>query len=446
MHPANLARVCALALTVFVGQPASADNSCVFAFDGDCDDGSPGAFSNLCTPGTDDSDCGIPASSGGGGGLLNPCPFTNDGDCDEPDGLNLCAWGTDVNDCSSPTTNFGNNPNPNPSASPAPNTPRAPAIPSTAQGIQIQTALNYFGFNAGFVDGQIGPGTMAAIRLFQTNLGYPATGTLAPDQLSFLLSAYTWATTQGGAVQTGQVGAPLLLAYRNSLLAPVAPLPVAPAPAVPVAPLVPQVAAPVTPTPAPAFPSLGGGNAATCPTPQNSDGLILNFASSNRQVFLNSDGQSGEFEVGVDFAFATYYMPIGLLTLGFDTGPSGAELPNTRFSNTYVGAPGQAAVPPAPTPGVTWNGTANEVDIDGSTTQYTIEVAVGQPALQAFAGCAYSILPITVRRSVNGSSNTEYFFHLVDFGVTLFFGQADTDGTPILDEPIGVELRGDDGL
>ena len=39
--------------------------------------------------------------------LLDPCPFTGDGDCDEPNGLNLCAWGTDANDCSNPGANYG---------------------------------------------------------------------------------------------------------------------------------------------------------------------------------------------------------------------------------------------------------------------------------------------------------------------------------------------------
>ncbi|WP_156945778.1 hypothetical protein [Roseicyclus elongatus] len=38
---------------------------------------------------------------------LNPCPYTNDGDCDEPNGLGLCAPGTDVADCSNPNSNFG---------------------------------------------------------------------------------------------------------------------------------------------------------------------------------------------------------------------------------------------------------------------------------------------------------------------------------------------------
>ena len=40
--------------------------------------------------------------------LHNPCPYTNDGDCDEPNGLGYCAFGTDVMDCSNPNSNFGN--------------------------------------------------------------------------------------------------------------------------------------------------------------------------------------------------------------------------------------------------------------------------------------------------------------------------------------------------
>ena len=46
---------------------------------------------------------GLPGGySGGGGGystLYNPCPYTNDGECDEPGGTNLCAPGTDSADC-----------------------------------------------------------------------------------------------------------------------------------------------------------------------------------------------------------------------------------------------------------------------------------------------------------------------------------------------------------
>ncbi len=31
--------------------------------------------------------------------LNNPCPWTNDGECDEPQGRGVCAPGTDVADC-----------------------------------------------------------------------------------------------------------------------------------------------------------------------------------------------------------------------------------------------------------------------------------------------------------------------------------------------------------
>ncbi|MCA9682022.1 MAG: hypothetical protein KC457_07480 [Myxococcales bacterium] len=33
------------------------------------------------------------------GGVIQPCPYTNDGECDEPEGLGWCDEGTDVADC-----------------------------------------------------------------------------------------------------------------------------------------------------------------------------------------------------------------------------------------------------------------------------------------------------------------------------------------------------------
>ena len=89
-------------------------NSCEFARDGECDE--PGKGSGLCAAGTDTADCSAPAqggsstpgssgttpnqSSGGGAAAPAACPFTNDGDCDEPGkGTGLCAAGTDEADC-----------------------------------------------------------------------------------------------------------------------------------------------------------------------------------------------------------------------------------------------------------------------------------------------------------------------------------------------------------
>jgi hypothetical protein len=105
---------------------AQLSNPCPFLNDNDCDE--PNGLGS-CDWGTDVNDCSNPnsnhgigagfaaglyagggGSSGGGGGstaLSNPCPFTNDRDCDEPNGLGSCDWGTDANDCSNPNSNFG---------------------------------------------------------------------------------------------------------------------------------------------------------------------------------------------------------------------------------------------------------------------------------------------------------------------------------------------------
>jgi len=105
-------------------------NPCPYLNDGDCDE--PNGL-GLCDWGTDRADCADPASNYGGGSgygtrpgqtppvggfvtlpgnvtLLNPCPYLNDGDCDEPEGLNLCAEGTDVADCANRNSNYGGGP------------------------------------------------------------------------------------------------------------------------------------------------------------------------------------------------------------------------------------------------------------------------------------------------------------------------------------------------
>ncbi|MEJ6391264.1 peptidoglycan-binding domain-containing protein [Gymnodinialimonas ulvae] len=112
-----------------------------------------------------------------------------------------------------------------PRAAPAPQRPRPqatynpprPSIPATEAGRQVQTALNYFGFDAGYVDGQVGRATRAAVERYQAALGYPVNGRSFPEpQAQYLIGAYLWATN-GGAGQTGLSGAPLLVAYREVL-------------------------------------------------------------------------------------------------------------------------------------------------------------------------------------------------------------------------------------
>lgn len=90
-----------------------------------------------------------------------------------------------------------------------------------AQNRQVQTALNYFGFPAGAVDGVIGRGTRAAAANYQAHMGYPATGYLADHEIGTLLGAYDWAISGGPGVHqamaAGQGGRGLLIAYRQML-------------------------------------------------------------------------------------------------------------------------------------------------------------------------------------------------------------------------------------
>jgi len=96
---------------------------------------------------------------------------------------------------------------------------RAPVarIPITERGKQTQTALNYFGYDAGAVDGQIGRGTRAAIERYQVSMGYPVNGREFTDnQFETLMAAYYWADN-GGQQQTGLYGQRLLMAYKNQV-------------------------------------------------------------------------------------------------------------------------------------------------------------------------------------------------------------------------------------
>lgn len=118
-----------------------------------------------------------------------------------------------------------------------PTAPAHAAIPATQMGRDTQTALNYFGFNAGAVDGQIGPGTRGAIERYQASMGYPVNGRDYPAyQYNELMAAYYWGLN-GGAAQTGLYGQPLLMAYRTAQTAP------PPAPQVVVAPTQPTIVA-----------------------------------------------------------------------------------------------------------------------------------------------------------------------------------------------------------
>ncbi len=80
-------------------------DTCFYAFDGDCDDGGPGADFDLCDYGTDCADCGPrPPQEDGGSTVLctDDCIWADDGWCDDGGpgaDFDLCDLGTDCTDC-----------------------------------------------------------------------------------------------------------------------------------------------------------------------------------------------------------------------------------------------------------------------------------------------------------------------------------------------------------
>ena len=80
----------------------------------------------------------------------------------------------------------------------------------------VQTALNFFGFDAGTIDGVLGRRSRNAIKSFQTLLEYAPTGQLTTAQRQFLLSAHEQASQPNEALQLQlSMG---LLTYADLLL------------------------------------------------------------------------------------------------------------------------------------------------------------------------------------------------------------------------------------
>ena len=80
------------------------------------------------------------------------------------------------------------------------------SMPSPAEIVQVrqvQTALNFFEFDAGSVDGIMGQRTRDAIERYQAYLDYPVTGELAEAEAQFLFGAYQKA--QANAAEVAQV-------------------------------------------------------------------------------------------------------------------------------------------------------------------------------------------------------------------------------------------------
>jgi peptidoglycan hydrolase-like protein with peptidoglycan-binding domain len=71
---------------------------------------------------------------------------------------------------------------------------------------EVQTALNYFGYNVGTADGSIGPKTRGQIKEYQAFLGYPATGELTEQERTILVTAYHRAVAGGPVIAEAVAG------------------------------------------------------------------------------------------------------------------------------------------------------------------------------------------------------------------------------------------------
>ncbi len=89
-----------------------------------------------------------------------------------------------------------------------------------AANVEVQTALNYFGYPVGTPDGSIGPKSRAAISEYQLTLGYAPTGQLTEYERTLLVGSYQRGMA-GGALTLQQAAANpmgmrgLLVAWRD---------------------------------------------------------------------------------------------------------------------------------------------------------------------------------------------------------------------------------------
>ncbi|WP_395542735.1 peptidoglycan-binding domain-containing protein [Neotabrizicola sp. sgz301269] len=105
--------------------------------------------------------------------------------------------------------------------------PKKPSISAEqkAENVEVQQALNYFGWNVGTADGALGAKSRAAIKDYQAFMGYGATGELTEEQRIILTTAHSRAEAGGAVIQEvvsssvyGIRG--VLLAQRDEMYAP----------------------------------------------------------------------------------------------------------------------------------------------------------------------------------------------------------------------------------
>jgi peptidoglycan hydrolase-like protein with peptidoglycan-binding domain len=160
---------------------------------------------------------------------------------------------------------------------------------------EVQTALNYFGYNVGTPDGSIGPRSRSGISAYQATLGYPPTGQMTEYERTILVTAYHRAVAGGPQVMqvigTHPMGTKGLLIVQRDEMAGVPSQPsvstagtmaAAPAPVAPPAAALPALVAepePAPEAPATALPVFGG--------------TLVSLSSHCNQVALKTNANGG---------------------------------------------------------------------------------------------------------------------------------------------------------
>lgn len=188
---------------------------------------------------------------------------------------------------------------------------RRSGIASTQEGKDIQSALNYFGFPAGVVDGQLGRKSHAAIANYQAYMGFQSNGDMTDFEKNFLLTSHQRAQLGGPVIsqvlsESYEGNRALLLHFRDELNG-TATAGVAAAPEVIVVPSgVPSVtpsAAPSVTAPAATLPSFfgNGGAALSLASHCNNTGLAT---STNGGLVTQATMVDAEFTLSEQFCMA----------------------------------------------------------------------------------------------------------------------------------------------
>lgn len=198
------------------------------------------------------------------------------------------------------------------------------------QNREVQTALNYFGYNVGTPDGAIGPRSRAGISQYQALLGYPATGQLTEYERTLLVTAYHRAVAGGPVVAqtvtTHPMGMKGLLLQQRDEMAGISPTvaPVPTAPLLPVAPaagvvagaavlpsLMPEAPAEAAEAAAPALPSFMGSGVAQVSLASHCNKISL-MTNTNGGYVTAAAMTDANFALGEQFCLArTYAMATG---------------------------------------------------------------------------------------------------------------------------------------